>query len=1771
MARAAFGLAMKSGAVPRFMSYNVGGFVNRGMDHVIWPQARNAWLVVGEHAISRSRARRVLSSFLCLSVGAQACLPLAAWGQGAPVLARQRVDETPGGTSVLRQVAGEVQALARREADKGPGLDGDYLRRQGQAHFNQFLQGGVQAARDSDLPFLRHLQGDLRYDFDRGRTSLELRTIDEIYRQGPHSGLLQLGAHNQNERPTANVGAIYRREVLDGLLLGANAFVDYEFGKQHGRGSLGWEALAPQFSLHANLYFPLSAWKGAKRDGRREERPASGMDVGLKFRPAFLPGLELKASHFRWNGAGVDYFDNGRPQDRATGFKYGVQYRPVPLLSLGLEQDKVMGGARQTRVQLGVAINLSEPLSKQWRRDRPAPGFSPSRTALVERENRIVLNTRRKHVILPLSITQVSTHQVDGRLTVIGQTQPRATVTIRMPDGEPGSATADASGRYAYTSRSDQPSGNIVLRASNAEGDSSREVTYHYLDDVPLGDLQVEVVALLPQPADRALEVQGVTEPMADVRVSFPNGESVGVTADGKGHFRARSKRQVAQGQVTVQAVDPRTLKEARAALSYQPPEVIAPTTNEIVTHPDTGRVTLTGTAEPGTEVTVGFPDGSSRTVRVGATGSFTVTSERDVPAGMITVQATDTAGNRSPEVQHEYVDTVDKTAPEAPADTKVSTDTTSGRVTVTGSAEPAAHVTVTFPDGSNKRVQADAHGRYTVTSDADVPSGTISTRVTDAAGNSGPEARLEYVDTVDKTAPKAPADTKVSTDTTSGRVTVTGSTEPAAHVTVTFPDGSSKRVQAGADGRYTVTSDADMPSGAINTQVTDASGNKSPEVRHDYVDTVDKTAPAAPVAAAVTTDSASGRVTVSGTAEPGAEVRVSFPDGTSQTVKADAEGGYTVTSARDVPSGAIKVQATDASGNKSPEVRREYTDTVDKTPPVAPVASEVTTDSASGRVTVSGTAEPGAEVRVSFPDGTSQTVSADAAGGYTVISERDLPAGVIKVQATDASGNKSPEVRHEYVDTVDKTAPAAPADMTVSTDTTSGRVTVTGSTEPAAHVTVTFPDGSNKRVQADTHGRYSVTSDADVPSGVISTRVTDAAGNTGPELRHEYTDTVDKTPPAAPVAAGVTTDSVSGRVTVTGTAEPGAEVRVSFPDGTDQTVKVGAAGSYRVTSERDVPSGMITVQATDTAGNRSPETRHAYVDAVDKTAPDAPADTEVTTDPASGQVTVSGTAEPGAEVRVSFPDGTSKTVKAGATGSYTVVSDGDMPSGSITIRATDAAGNNSPEVMRTYTDLVDKTPPPVPTVADVVTDESSGRVTVSGTAEPGANVTVALPDGTRKTVKAGTTGGYTVVSDGDMSSGPIRIWATDAAGNNSPELMRTYTDLVDKTPPPAPKVADVATDETSGQVTVTGTAEPGAQVTVRFPDGTGKTVVAGADGAYRVTSEGDMVAGDITVSASDASGNKGPQVSKAYVDSVDKTPPPLVITAVTENLDTGQVTVRGDSEPGSRVTVTFSDGSSKTVVAGDDGAYTATSAGDLPSGSILARAVDEAGNSSAEARHAYVDTVDKTPPEEPSITSITTNATSGQVTVTGKAEPGADVAVTFPDNTSKKVKADTEGTYTATSDKDVPSGMVKVLATDAAGNEGEEIDQPYRDERKALSMGNIVSLLAEAGTFRPIEISRASATLAAYFDVIGVAKPLVRIEPVNPADANARKLIDLLQVRLQGWRRGVKAGTMYLEKPAGTGPEGTVPPGDYAVNIIFTDPGIPEAQVVIPGVIRWS
>ncbi|ANY18323.1 hypothetical protein AW878_02915 [Bordetella pseudohinzii] len=1132
------------------------------------------------------------------SILAQALLPLAALAQGAPTLRPARAaQEAQQDSALARKLAAQAESLARRQAEREPGarVDSDYLKREAQAQVNDVLRDGVNLARETGLPFLRNLQGGLSHDFQSGRTSVQLNTIDEVYRSGRNTGLVQLGAHNQNDRPTANVGAVYRREVNDALMVGVNGFLDYEFGKQHLRGSVGVEAIAPEFSLYGNVYAPISGWKGAKRDNRREEKPASGMDVGVSYRPAFAPGLSLKASHFRWNGAHVDYFDNGRTQAGAKGFKVGVEYRPVPLVSVGLEQTKVIGGGRETRVQLGLSINLSEPLSKQLQRDTSgAPAFSldARRHALVERENRIVLNTRRKQIILPLAVSQVSTHQADGRVTVMGTTQPRATVTVRMPDGTMGSATADAAGRFVYTSAGDQPSGVIVLRARNAEGDSSREVSHQYVDEVVLGDLQVAVTALVPLAADRTLEVQGKTEPKVDIKVSFPNGESVLAKADDKGLFKVRSTREVAQGQVVVQATHPQTHKEASTTMNYQPPVVPAPTIDTVTTQADSGRVTVAGRAEPGVQVDVHFPDGTTKTVNAGADGAYTATSDGDMVAGDIRVQSTDKTGGKSPEATLPYDDATDKTAPAAPIIATVATDAASGRITVTGKAEPGAEVVVSFPDGTRKTVTAGDDGGYTVTSDADMVAGDIRVQATDKAGNPSPETTRNYADSTDRMPPAAPTIADVATDASTGRITVKGKAEPGAEVVVSFPDGTRKTVTAGDDGGYTVTSDGDMVAGDIRVLATDKAGNPSPETTRNYADAADKTAPAAPTIADVATDATSGRITVKGKAEPGADVTVNFPDNTRKTVVAAGDGGYAATSDGDMVAGDIRVLATDKAGNASPETTRNYADAVDKTAPAAPTITHVATDPSSGQVTVTGKAEAGAEVAVRFPDGTTLKVKADGAGVYTATSANDVPAGTIGVTATDPAGNKSPETTQEYVDAVDKSAPAAPTITRVTTDTSSGVVTVAGTADPDNDVTVRFPDGVSKTVKAGKDGSYSVTSDDDLFSGIIQVSATNPAGNASPEVQKDYRD---EFVPAIAITQ-IDTNPKNGIITVSGKAQPNTDVVLRFPGGDEERTRTQGDGTFRVSSPMDVPGGVVSL-VTDVNGVPTVVAKRNYAD----------------------------------------------------------------------------------------------------------------------------------------------------------------------------------------------------------------------------------------------------------------------------------------------------------------------------------------------------------------------------------------------------------------------------------------------------------------------------------------------------------------------------------------------------------------------------------------------
>ncbi|QPV60014.1 BapA prefix-like domain-containing protein [Acinetobacter seifertii] len=1075
----------------------------------------------------------------------------------------------------------------------------------------------------------------------------------------------------------------------------------------------------------------------------------------------------------------------------------------------------------------------------------------------------------------------------------------------------------------------------------------------------------------------------------------------------------------------------------------------------------------VTGTAEPGSTVKVTFPDGSTATVVAGPDGKWTVPNPGDLKDGdKITAVATDPAGNPS----NPSTGTVDAVAPTVTVTTALTNDSTPA---LTGTVnDPTAKVVVTV-DGVNYPATNNGNGTWTL-ADNTLPAltdgpHTITVTATDPAGNVG---TTNAVVTVDTTAPNAPV-----IDPINASNPVTGTAEPGSTVKVTFPDGSTATVVAGPDGKWTVPNPGDLKDGdKITAVATDPAGNPS----NPSTGTVDAVAPTVTVTTALTNDSTPA---LTGTVnDPTAKVVVTV-DGVNYPATNNGNGTWTLAdntlpALTDGPH-TITVTATDPAGNVG---TTNAVVTVDTTAPNAPVIDPI---NASNPVT--GTAEPGSTVKVTFPDGSTATVVAGPDGKWTVPNPGDLKDGdKITAVATDPAGNPS----NPSTGTVDAVAPTVTVTTALTNDSTPA---LTGTVnDPTAKVVVTV-DGVNYPATNNGNGTWTL-ADNTLPTltdgpHTITVTATDPAGNVGTT---NAVVTVDTTAPNAPVI-----DPINASNPVTGTAEPGSTVKVTFPDGSTATVVAGPDGKWTVPNPGDLTDGQtVTATATDPAGNPSlpgsavvdavaptvavttaltndstpaltgtvndptakvvvtvdgvnyPATNNGdgtwtladntlptltdgphtitvtatdpagnvgttnAVVTVDTTAPNAPV-----IDPINASNPVTGTAEPGSTVKVTFPDGSTATVVAGPDGKWTVPNPGDLKDGDkITAVATDPAGNPS----NPSTGTVDAVAPTV-TVTTALTNDSTPALT--GTVnDPTAKVVVTV-DGVNYPATNNGNGTWTLADNTlpTLTDGPhtITVTATDPAGNVG---TTNAVVTVDTTAPNAPVI-----DPINASNPVTGTAEPGSTVKVTFPDGSTATVVAGPDGKWTVPNPGDLTDGQtVTATATDPAGN--PSLPGSAV--VDAVAPTVTVTIALTN----------DSTPA--LTGTVNDPTAKVVVTVDGVNYPATNNGDgtwtladntLPAltdgpHTITVTATDPAGN--VGTTNAVV-TVDTTAPNAPVIDPI--NASNP---VTGTAEPGSTVKVTFPDGSTATVVAGPDGKWTVANPGDLTDGQtVTATATDPAGN----------------------------------------------------------------------------------------------------------------------------------------
>ncbi|HFI0121098.1 TPA: Ig-like domain-containing protein, partial [Streptococcus suis] len=1038
----------------------------------------------------------------------------------------------------------------------------------------------------------------------------------------------------------------------------------------------------------------------------------------------------------------------------------------------------------------------------------------------------------------------------------------------------------------------------------------------------------------------------------------------------------------------------------------------------------DTNNLTDEEKAKVKEEVEKSNPDlPTGTTVEVGNDGTVTIT----YPDGSVdTIPGTDTVTPNT-----------DTTAPEAP----VVNAPKAGDTTVTGTTEPGATVTVTFPDGTEVTTTADENGNYTV----DVPAGVelkegdkVSATATDEAGNTSTPTEATTTanpSDADENTPNTPAVTPVA-DT--NNLTDDEKAKVKDEVEKSNPDlPTGTTVEVGNDGTVTIT----YPDGSVDT--IPGTDTVTPNT--------DTTAPEAPVVNAPK----AGDKTVTGTAEPGSTVTVNFPDGSTATTTADENGNYTV----DVPAGVelkegekVTATATDEAGNTSDSTETPVTanpsdadENTPNTPAVTPVAdTNNLTDDEKAKVKeeveksnpnlpTGTTVEVGNDgtVTITYPDGSVDTIP----GTDTVVSTTPTPqtdaekndlTNPTKTPVADTN-NLTEDEKAKVKEEVEKSNPNLPSGTTItvgndgtatitypdgSTDTLTGTVTVIGTT-PTPQTDAEKNDVTNptKTPVVDTNN---LTEDE-------KAKVKEEVEKSNPDLPSGTTITVGNDGTATITYPDGSTDTLTGTVTVIGTtptpqtdaekndltnptktpvadtnnltedekAKVKDEVEKANPNlPTGTTVEVGNDGTVTIT----YPDGSVdTIPGTDTVATEPPYEPVPQTDA-EKNGITNPTKTPVAD---TDNLTEDEKAKVKEEVEKSnpnLPSGT--TIEVGNDGSVAIT----YPDGSIDIiPGADTVVPTTP-VPQTDAEKNDVTNPAKIPVVDTnnLTEEEKAKVKEEvEKSNPG------LPSGTTIEV---SNGGSVTITYPDGSIDIIPGADTVVPTTPTPQTDAEKSGITNPTKTPVADTNNLTEEEKAKVKEEVEKSNPGlpSGTTIEVSNG-GSVTITYPDGSIDIIPATDAVVPTTPTPQTDA--------EKNGITNPTKTP-----VADTNNLtEDEKAKVKEEvekSNPGLP--------SGTTIVVGNDGSVTIT----YPDGSV----------DTISGTDTVTPNTDTTAPEAP----IVNTPKAGDKTVTGTAEPGSTITVTFPDGSTVTTTADENGNFTV----DVPAGVelkegdkVTATATDGAGN----------------------------------------------------------------------------------------------------------------------------------------
>jgi len=941
---------------------------------------------------------------------------------------------------------------------------------------------------------------------------------------------------------------------------------------------------------------------------------------------------------------------------------------------------------------------------------------------------------------LTLSIDAVPATVSFPNITISGTVKAGASVSV-------AASSTTVAGAVIYTSsttwKSDitgliNGSNTINVTATDAVGNTIQQsVNVTLLVSAPVITVSSSVPALTNIPG---LVITGTVDVDATVTVTNNSTAVSGaatVAADGSWSYSVTLAESTNNFTITAQKpLSAVSTKTVSVTLDSIPP-VLAVSALSDGSYTSNQVQNVTGTAADANAVTVLVNNTPASLIN----GSFSVPVSLVTGTNIITVTAGDAAGNVTVNSRTLYFDaTKPQITIASPMDNSY---TNNASLQINGTVDKTATITV----GGVAAVIDNSNNWSTIVQLA-TGLNTIEVVATDSYGNVSTLKRSITLDTVKPVLAIASPAQDIATNQSS--VTITGTVSDDNSITLTYlVNGKTSPVAVDA-GTFTFRVDfAAEGIYPIVITATDLAGNSTTATRSVIYDITPPTVGIGPAPATVYVPA----VTISGTVEAGASVIATntatavagttvYP--TATTWKCDLTG----LAAGD---NTITVTAVDAAGNAAPSQPVQVTYLLPA--PVIGVFSVPALTNAKD-VVFNGTVDDGATVTVT-------NVSTTVGGAATVIGSTWTYKVTLAEGANNITITAQKPMSVAATVTAGLTLDSIPPVLSVSAlsdgSYTSNQVqNVTGTVSDAGVVTVQV----NNVPASLINGSFSVPVSLVTGANTITVVAGDAAGNVTVNSR---TLNFDATKPQITVAAPMDNSYTNNAALhVYGTVDKVSTITVA---GVAAIVDAGNNWSADIT----LVSGLNTIEvvATDLYGNSSTVKRSVTLNTVRPVLAITYPVQDIATNQSS--VTITGTVSDDNAVALTYSVNGIVTPVPVVAGSFSFnVNFAVEGTYSVVVTATDLAGNITTATRNIIYDIT----PPALTVDPVNWQAHVLGVTITGTVEPGAVVTV----------KEGSTAIGTVIVSGNIWSADLSgisydqtklsVVATDAAGNSTSRAL---------------------------------------------------------------------------------------------------------------------------------------------------------------------------------------------------------------------------------------------------------------------------------------------------------------------------------------------------------------------------------------------------------------